>query len=117
MAQQKLSDLEVAAYRLSPALWADRELKPRVGIDLDQWQRGLVMANRGSRQCVLTFRQSGKSTAAAVAIAHSMIFRPGSTSLAIAPKAGHVDIRAAARWLWRRLVLPTCAQKATGDRT
>ena len=85
MARQKLSDLEVAAYRLSPALWADRELKPRVGIDLDQWQRGLVMSNRGSRQCVLTFRQSGKSTAAAVAIAHSMIFRPGSTSLAIAP--------------------------------
>ena len=81
----KLSDLEIAAYRLSPSIWCDRELRPRIGIDLDDWQRRLVMSNRGTRQCVLTFRQSGKSTAAAAAIAHSMIFRPGSTSLAIAP--------------------------------
>ena len=48
MARQKLSDLEIAAYRLSPALWADRELKPRVGIDLDQWQRGFRIVAAGS---------------------------------------------------------------------
>ena len=34
------------AYRLSPAVWAERELKPRIGIDLDQWQRRLVVAPR-----------------------------------------------------------------------
>ena len=84
-AHGKLSELQVGAYRLSPAVWADRELKPRLGLDLDQWQRKLVSAPRGSRQCLLTYRQSGKSTAAAVAASHSMIFRPGSTSLAIAP--------------------------------
>jgi hypothetical protein len=45
----------------------------------------LTLCPRGKRIALLTFRQSGKSTAAAVAIAHSMIFRPGSTSLALAP--------------------------------
>ena len=110
-AHGKLSELQIGAYRLSPSVWADRELKPRLGLDLDQWQRKLVSAPRGSRQCLLTYRQSGKSTAAAVAASHSMIFRPGSTSLAIAPsqrQSAEVARRA-------RAILIATGQKLTVD--
>lgn len=73
------------AYRLSPALWCDQVLQPKLGIALDRWQWNLVMAPRGKRIAALVYRQAGKSTACAVAIAHSVIFREGSTSLALAP--------------------------------
>src|SRR5262245_2836960 len=85
MATTGSSGLEIAAYRLSPSTWADQVLKPALGIDLDPWQQQLAMAPRGSRLAVLTFRQSGKSTGAGVAVSHTMKFRPGSTSLALAP--------------------------------
>ena len=74
-----------AAYRLSPGFWADEVLKPALDIDLDRWQRALVAAPRGARVVTLVFRQAGKSTACAVAIAHSILFRPGCTSLSLSP--------------------------------
>lgn len=57
-----------------------------MGVDLDLWQRQLVEAPSGSRAIALVHRQAGKTTAAAVATAHAMIFgTAGSTSLVLAP--------------------------------
>ena len=69
-------------YLVSPSAWCRRELK----LVLDGWQSQMVDAPPGSRVIALVHRQAGKTTAAAVGVAHTMTRRrPGSTSLALAP--------------------------------
>ena len=71
-----------ALYTLSPSAWCRRELK----LALDPWQIRMVDALAASRVIALTFRQAGKTSAAAVGVAHTMVWRqPGSTSLVLAP--------------------------------
>ena len=71
-----------ALYTLSPSAWSRRELK----LVLDTWQGRMVDAPAASRVICLTHRQAGKTTAAAVGIGHTMLWRqPGSTSLVLAP--------------------------------
>jgi hypothetical protein len=71
-----------ALYTLSPSAWCRRELK----LELDPWQIRMVHAPAASRVIALTFRQAGKTSAAAVGVAHTMVWRqPGSTSLVLAP--------------------------------
>lgn len=69
-------------YTLSPSTWSRRELK----LELDVWQARLVDAAAGRRTIALTHRQAGKTSAAAVGLAHTMIWRrPTSTNLVLAP--------------------------------
>jgi hypothetical protein len=71
-----------ALYTLSASAWSRRELK----LPLDPWQRGMVDRLGPARIIALTHRQAGKTTAAAVGVAHTMAWRkPGSTSLVLAP--------------------------------
>jgi hypothetical protein len=71
-----------ALYTLSPSAWCRRELK----LELDPWQIRMVDAPAASRVVTLTHRQAGKTTAAAIGVAHTMLWRkPGSTSLILAP--------------------------------
>ncbi|UZF93720.1 hypothetical protein [Bosea sp. NBC_00550] len=71
-----------ALYTLSPSTWSRREL----GLDLDPWQRAMTDAPAGSRVIALTHRQAGKTSAASVGVAHTMIWRgPGTTNLILAP--------------------------------
>jgi hypothetical protein len=71
-----------ALYTLSPSAWARRELK----LVLDPWQARMVDAPGASRVVALTHRQAGKTSAGAVGVAHTMIWRrPASTNLVLAP--------------------------------
>jgi hypothetical protein len=71
-----------ALYTLSPSAWCRRELK----LLLDPWQVRMVDAPAASRVICLTHRQAGKTTGAAIGVAHTMLWRlPGSTSLVLAP--------------------------------
>jgi hypothetical protein len=71
-----------ALYTLSPSAWSRRELK----LALDPWQARMVDAPPGGRVIALTHRQAGKTTGAAVGIAHTMLWRRvASTSLVLAP--------------------------------
>lgn len=71
-----------ALYTLSPSRWSFRVLQ----FELDGWQARLVDTPAPARIISLTHRQAGKTSAAAVGIGHSMIWRmPGSTSLVLAP--------------------------------
>ena len=69
------------AYRLDPALWMEKVLgkKPHA------WQKTFLGAPRGASIAVLTARQVGKTTAAAVGMAHSAVFMPGSLSVIACP--------------------------------
>jgi hypothetical protein len=69
------------AYRLDPVAWA-REV---LGITPHAWQEKFLLAPRGASIAVLTARQVGKTTAAAVAMAHSAVFMPGSLSVIECP--------------------------------
>lgn len=69
------------AYRLDPALWA----KDVLGISPRIWQEQFLRVPRGQDVLVLTARQIGKTTAAAIAIAHTAIFKPGSVSVVACP--------------------------------
>src|SRR5215510_2444019 len=70
-----------AAYRIDPALW----MRDVLGITPHAWQEKFLRAPRGASLAVLTSRQVGKTTAAAVGIAHSCIFMPGSLSVIACP--------------------------------
>ena len=83
-----------AAYRLDPAMWAEEVL----ALALDPWQAQLLLAPGGAQVAVLNARQAGKTTAAAVAVAHEMAFRPGSLSVFAAPS----QRQSARRWSRRR---------------
>ena len=69
------------AYRLDPALWMREvlEIAPR------PWQEKFLCAPRGASMLALTARQVGKTTAAAVGMAHSAMFMPGSLSVVACP--------------------------------
>jgi hypothetical protein len=69
------------AYRLNPALW----MQVVLGITPHDWQKTFLLAPRGASLAVLTARQVGKTTAAAVGMAHSAVFMPGSLSVIACP--------------------------------
>src|SRR6516225_831989 len=71
-----------ALHTISPSAWSRRELK----LALDPWQARMVDAPGASRVIALTHRQAGKTTRAAVGVAHTMLWRrPASTNLVLAP--------------------------------
>jgi hypothetical protein len=76
-----LNNLREAAYRLDPVLWVLEIL----GITPTAWQETFLRSPRGSSILALTARQVGKTTTAAWAIAHSMVFTPGSLSVIACP--------------------------------
>jgi hypothetical protein len=72
------------AYVLDPALWMHKVL----GFKPHEWQETFLRAPRGASIAVLTARQVGKTTAAAVGMAHSALFMPGSLSVIACPTQG-----------------------------
>ena len=74
------TDREVA-YRVNPALW----MQDVLGIPPHDWQKRFLLAPQGASIAVLTARQVGKTTAAAVGMAHSAVFMPGSLSVVACP--------------------------------
>ena len=69
------------AYRVDPALW----MQDVLGIPPHDWQKTFLLAPQGASIAVLTARQVGKTTAAAVGMAHSAVFMPGSLSVIACP--------------------------------
>ena len=69
------------AYRLDPAL----RVREQLGVTPMPWQEQFLRAQRGASILVLTARQVGKTTTAAWAIAHTMLFYPGSLSVIACP--------------------------------
>src|SRR5262245_45174656 len=76
-----VGDLRNAAYQIDPALWV-REV---LGVIPTAWQDTFLRAQRGASILALTARQVGKTTTAAWAIAHAMVFMPGSLSVIACP--------------------------------
>ncbi|MGA8965356.1 MAG: terminase, partial [Pseudolabrys sp.] len=76
-----MNTVREAAYRIDPALWMQEVL----GITPHDWQKAFLLAPRGASIAVLTARQVGKTTAAAVGMAHSAVFMPGSLSVIACP--------------------------------
>jgi hypothetical protein len=76
-----MNNLTELAFSIDPALWVEREL----GFQPSDWQKQLLRARRGAQVAVLTARQVGKTTAASWAMAHTMIFQPGSLSVIACP--------------------------------
>src|SRR6516165_2212038 len=72
-----MKNLRELAYRVDPALWV-REV---LGVTPVAWQETFLRAPRGASILALTARQVGKTSTAAWAIAHSMLFTPGSLSV------------------------------------
>jgi hypothetical protein len=69
------------AYRLDPALWVREQL----GVTPMPWEADFLRAQRGASTLAPTARQVGKTTTAAWAIAHAMLFYPGSLSVIACP--------------------------------
>ena len=61
------------AYQIDPVLWVRQVL----GVEPTAWQMEFLRAPRGASILALTARQVGKTTTAAWAIAHFMLFTPG----------------------------------------
>jgi hypothetical protein len=76
-----MKNLRDVAYRLDPVLWV-REV---LGIVPSSWQETFLRAAPGASLLALTARQVGKTTTAAWAIAHTMVFMPGSLSVIACP--------------------------------
>jgi hypothetical protein len=76
-----MNNLREAAYRIDPALW----VRDVLGVTPTAWQETFLRSPRGSSILALTARQVGKTTTAAWAIAHSMVFVPGSLSVIACP--------------------------------
>jgi hypothetical protein len=72
-----MSKLCEVAYRVDPAQWV-REV---LGVTPTPWQETFLRAPRGASILALTARQVGKTTTAAWAVAHTMLFYPGSLSV------------------------------------
>ena len=81
MGRWVMSKLREIAYRIDPALWV-REV---LGVAPTAWQQAFLRSPRGASILVLTARQVGKTTTAAWAIAHCMLFMPGSLSVIACP--------------------------------
>lgn len=69
------------AYRVDPVSW----MREVLGIAPHAWQEAFLRSEQGASIVVLTARQVGKTTAAAVGMAHSAIFMPGSLSVVACP--------------------------------
>jgi hypothetical protein len=69
------------AYRIDPALWVREVLR----VEPAPWQEQFLRAPKGASIIALTARQVGKTTTAAWAIAHDMLFRPGGLSVIACP--------------------------------
>ncbi|MFZ0620996.1 MAG: hypothetical protein WAM76_03235 [Pseudolabrys sp.] len=76
-----MNTVREAAYRVDPALW----MQDVLGITPHDWQKTFLLAPRGASLAALTARQVGKTTAAAVGMAHSAVFMPGSLSVIACP--------------------------------
>ena len=76
-----VGDLRNAAFQIDPVLWV-REV---LGVNPTAWQETFLRAQRGASILALTARQVGKTTTAAWAIAHAMLFMPGSLSVIACP--------------------------------
>ena len=76
-----MSTLREIAYQIDPALWVRQVL----GVEPQTWQQQFLLAPKGASIIVLTARQVGKTTAAAWAIAHHMLFTPGGLSVIACP--------------------------------
>jgi hypothetical protein len=76
-----MNNLREAAYRIDPALW----VRQVIGVEPTGWQEHFLRAPRGASILALTARQVGKTTTASWAIAHAMIFTPGSLSVIACP--------------------------------
>ena len=72
-----MNNLREIAYRVDPVLW----VRSIVGVTPTPWQQVFLRAERGASILALTARQVGKTTTAAWAIAHCMVFYPGSLSV------------------------------------
>ena len=76
-----MSELSDLAYQIDPARWVRNVL----GVEPAPWQEQFLRAPRGATILALTARQAGKTTAATWAIAHYMLFTPGSLSVIACP--------------------------------
>ena len=76
-----MNNLREIAYRIDPVLWV-REI---LSMTPTAWQETFLRAPRGASILALTARQVGKTTTAAWAIAHCMLFTPGSLSVIACP--------------------------------
>jgi hypothetical protein len=76
-----MSELRDAAHQIDPVAWV-REV---VGVTPTAWQEIFLRAPRGASILALTARQVGKTTTAVWAIAHAMVFMPGSLSVIACP--------------------------------
>jgi hypothetical protein len=76
-----MSKAREIAYRLDPVAWVREVLK----LTPTSWQAEFLRAPQGASVLVLSARQAGKTTTAAWAIAHAMIFIPGSLSVIACP--------------------------------
>ena len=71
-----MNNLREIAYRVDPVRWVQDALE----MTPMPWQETFLRAPRGASLIALTARQVGKTTTAAWAIAHHMLFVPGSLS-------------------------------------
>jgi cobalamin biosynthesis protein CobD/CbiB len=76
-----MSKLREIAYRLDPVTWVKEILK----VTPTPWQEEFLRGHLGAAILVLSARQAGKTTTAAWAVAHTMIFTPGSLSVIACP--------------------------------
>ncbi len=76
-----MNSLREIAYRIDPALWVSEVL----GLEPAAWQAEYLRAPLGASILALTARQVGKTTTAAWAIAHYMLFTPGGLSVIACP--------------------------------
>jgi Terminase large subunit, T4likevirus-type, N-terminal len=76
-----MNELHELAYRIDPVVWVRKVL----GVEPTSWQEQFLRAPQGSSIIALTARQVGKTTVAAWAIAHTMLFSPGSLSVIACP--------------------------------
>jgi hypothetical protein len=76
-----MSEYSEIAYRLDPVPWVSNV----IGVTPEPWQETFLRAPRGSSLLALTARQVGKTTTAAWAIAHAMLFTPDSLSVVACP--------------------------------
>jgi hypothetical protein len=76
-----MSKLRELAYQIDPVQW----VRGAVGVEPAPWQAEFLLAPRGASIIALTARQVGKTTTASWAIAHHMLFTPGSLSVIACP--------------------------------
>src|ERR1017187_9408666 len=72
-----MNNLGEIAYRVDPVLW----VRETLDMTPTPWQETFLRTPQGASILALTARQVGKTTTAAWAIAHYMLFTPGSLSV------------------------------------